>query len=277
MKLHKLHMVPQAGRQHHCPITAQSACGVHTCALSVGTPYLPCMLTAALFQTLSSLLPCRVNGYTMNKAATLLDDNLYAYLLAHTREAQVRIASLQCHTGNVAQVFSSAALLAIFRHQVPAPPSYALNCLGLQALRELRVETAVAYPEQRKLQVAPEQMRHSPSSMTHHNKKACSLTRYERLLSCEQHEWYNTSACCLVCCGLYAYKAQRAQGALLAWLVETLRVARAVEVGVFTGYSALATALACALSGCANPAWCSPRPDPIWASMRPCLAWVHLR
>ena len=55
------------------------------------------------------------------------------------------------------------------------------------------------------------------------------------------------------------FKAQRAQGALLAWLVETLRVVRAVEVGVFTGYSALATALACALPGCANPvAWCSP-------------------
>ncbi len=33
------------------------------------------------------------------------------------------------------------------------------------------------------------------------------------------------------------------QGALLAWLVETLGVARAVEVGVFTGYSALSVAL----------------------------------
>lgn len=38
-------------------------------------------------------------------------------------------------------------------------------------------------------------------------------------------------------------KRPRGQGALLAWLVETLRVARAVEVGVFTGYSALAVAL----------------------------------
>ena len=33
------------------------------------------------------------------------------------------------------------------------------------------------------------------------------------------------------------------QGALLAWLVATLGVARAVEVGVFTGYSALSVAL----------------------------------
>ena len=33
------------------------------------------------------------------------------------------------------------------------------------------------------------------------------------------------------------------QGALLAWLTETLRASRAVEVGVFTGYSALAVAL----------------------------------
>ncbi|KAK9819178.1 hypothetical protein WJX81_008655 [Elliptochloris bilobata] len=59
-----------------------------------------------------------------------------------------------------------------------------------QVLRELRAETAAAYPERRNNQIAPE------------------------------------------------------QGALLAWLVETLRVTRAVEVGVFTGYSALAVALA---------------------------------
>lgn len=70
----------------------------------------------------------------------------------------------------------------------------------------------------------------------------------------------------------YTFKAQQAQGALLAWLVETLRVARAIEVGVFTGYSALATALACALPGCANPvAWCSPVPDLIWALVSPCV------
>ena len=45
-----------------------------------------------------NLSTCRVNGYTVNKAATALDDNLYAYLLAHTREAQVqdRTALLQC-------------------------------------------------------------------------------------------------------------------------------------------------------------------------------------
>ena len=59
--------------------------------------------------------------------------------------------------------------------------------------------------------------------------------------------------------------APRAQGALLAWLVETLRVARAVEVGVFTGYSALATALACALPGPAGPVpWRFPLLGPMW-------------
>ena len=35
----------------------------------------------------------------MNKAVTALDDNLYAYLLAHTREAQVQARiSLSCNT-----------------------------------------------------------------------------------------------------------------------------------------------------------------------------------
>ena len=39
-------------------------------------------------------------------------------------------------------------------------------------------------------------------------------------------------------------------------------MARAVEVGVFTGYSALATALACALPGPAGPvAWHHPLLD----------------
>lgn len=40
----------------------------------------------------------RASSNTVNKAATALDDNLYAYLLAHTREAQVqdRIA-LRCN------------------------------------------------------------------------------------------------------------------------------------------------------------------------------------
>ena len=46
------------------------------------------------------------------------------------------------------------------------PSSDVLTFLGLQALRELRAETAVAYPEQRKLQIAPEQVRHIPFSMT---------------------------------------------------------------------------------------------------------------
>lgn len=41
-------------------------------------------------------------------------------------------------------------------------------------------------------------------------------------------------------------------------------MARAVEVGVFTGYSALATALACALPGSAGPvAWHCPLLDPM--------------
>ena len=80
-----------------------------------------------------------------------------------------------------------------------------------------------------------------------------------------------------------------AQGALLAWLVETLCVARALEVGVFTGYSALATALACALPGSAgrccltlpvaephispsrNPVHvCTPDTGCVWKGMFPC-------
>ena len=62
----------------------------------------------------------------------------------------------------VACTFSCAALLVLFTPLFSAPRSDALNCLGLQALRELRADTAVAYPEQRKLQIAPEQVRHSP-------------------------------------------------------------------------------------------------------------------
>ena len=115
LKLSQLLVGAQAGRQHHCHATAQSVCGVHPCALSSGKHYLHKVLPAALLQTLIHLSTCRVSGYTINKAATELDDNLYTYLLAHTREAQVqdRIALLQYNMpqARLLKTYSCAALL----------------------------------------------------------------------------------------------------------------------------------------------------------------------
>lgn len=61
------------------------------------------------------------------------------------------------------QLFLSFATLSVW------------TCSGLQVLRELRNETAVAYPERRNNQIAPEQARQTRSSPCVRKVRACRL------------------------------------------------------------------------------------------------------
>ena len=80
---------------------------------------------------------------------------------------QDRVALLQC-TMLQARLLKSSPVLPCWCCSYTSVCSSLkrVEVLGLQALRELRAETAVAYPEQRKLQIAPEQVRRSPFCLT---------------------------------------------------------------------------------------------------------------